>query len=248
MSDATMTPNSMGTTDSLQPKEMWTEAGPVRGPLPQRDVQALAERTMATVASPLPLGLSGFAAATFTISAVYAGWFPAAAVVFAIPVAFFYGGIAQFLAGMWSYRKGDTLAATAFGTFGSFNMAWAILELLIVTHILRLGGVAGVAASAGIPGAAGVAGTFIAMFSFVSFFLMAAAFFQNLGIAWVLFTLGCTYGFLAAGLISGPTLNWMDVAGGWSGVVSSVSAFLVAASIVFNSVVGREWIPTLRMK
>jgi len=249
MSDATMTPNGRGTLESPpQQVQMWTGAGPIEGPLPRSDVLSLTERMRATVASPIPLGLSGFAAATFTVSAIYAGWFSMAALVFAIPILFFYGGVAQFLAGMWAFRKGNTLAATAFSTFGSFNALFAVLLLLVASHVLRLGGFAGVGTLAGVPTAAGVIGTSVAMFSFVSFFLCAAALFEDLGIAWILFTLGCTYGFLAAGTISGPTLNWMDVAGGWCGVVSSVSAFLVAASIVINSTAGKELIPTLRIK
>src|SRR5579884_4129105 len=88
------------------PAVYWTSAGTIRGPLARPDADALAERSQVAVADPLPLGLAGFASATFTISAVFAGWFRLSDVVVAIPVALVFGGIVQFLAGMWAFRRG----------------------------------------------------------------------------------------------------------------------------------------------
>ncbi len=47
-------------------EEYWTRAGAMRGPLARQDTEILAERSQATVADPIPLGLAGFASATFT--------------------------------------------------------------------------------------------------------------------------------------------------------------------------------------
>jgi succinate-acetate transporter protein len=59
-------------------------------------------------------------------------------ILFARPAVFIVGGIAQVLAAMWSFRKGDTLAATAFGAFGSFNVLFAWQYWLIPTpQLLR---------------------------------------------------------------------------------------------------------------
>ena len=55
----------------------WTLAGTVEGPLAKAETDAFVEREQAVVADPMPLGLAGFASATFTISAVFAGWFAA---------------------------------------------------------------------------------------------------------------------------------------------------------------------------
>ena len=109
-------PRSSETTSI--PAEYWTRAGPVRGPLTRQDVDALATSAQATIAEPVALGLAGFASARFTISTVYAGWFPfsPANLVIVIPVALTFGGVASFLAGMWAFRRGNTLAATTFAT------------------------------------------------------------------------------------------------------------------------------------
>ena len=57
-------------------------------------------------------------------------------ILFALPAVFIVGGIAQVLAAMWSFRKGDTLAATAFGAFGSFNVLFAWQYWLIPTRLM----------------------------------------------------------------------------------------------------------------
>ncbi|HEX8730122.1 MAG TPA: acetate uptake transporter, partial [Ktedonobacterales bacterium] len=67
------------------------------------------------IANPGPLGLSGFALTTLILSAVNAGFLKGGGdVLVVIGLAVFYGGIAQFSAGMWEFRTGNTFGATAF--------------------------------------------------------------------------------------------------------------------------------------
>lgn len=46
--------------------------------------------------------------------------------------AIFYGGLAQFVAGMWEYRRNNVFAATAFATYGGFWMGLAAFVALVV--------------------------------------------------------------------------------------------------------------------
>src|SRR5437016_14497952 len=79
------------------------------------------------VADPGPLGLAAFALTTFVLSAHNANLFGfgdhSNAVV--IGLAIFYGGLAQFMAGMWAFRNRNTFAATAFCTSRRFWLALA---------------------------------------------------------------------------------------------------------------------------
>jgi succinate-acetate transporter protein len=75
------------------------------------------------IANPAPLGLSAFALTTFVLSAANAKLFDGAGIV--IGLALFYGGLGQFLAGMWEFRTGNTFGATAFSSYGAFWMAVA---------------------------------------------------------------------------------------------------------------------------
>ena len=77
-----------------------------------RPVQ-LVESTPA--ADPAPLGLAGFALTTFLLSGHNASWIPD---LIWVGPAIFYGGLAQFAAGMWEFRNRNVFGATAFSTYG----------------------------------------------------------------------------------------------------------------------------------
>jgi succinate-acetate transporter protein len=78
-----------------------------------------------TVADPGPLGLAGFAATTFVLSSFNANLIDASLLTVVLPLALFYGGLVQLLAGMWEFKKGNTFGATAFGSYGAFWLSYA---------------------------------------------------------------------------------------------------------------------------
>src|SRR5215470_14342803 len=80
-----------------------------------------------SVADPAPLGLAGFALTTFVLSAVNAGWIPKPGEPVVLGLAFGYGGLAQFCAGMWEFKRNNTFGATAFTSYGAFWIAFALL-------------------------------------------------------------------------------------------------------------------------
>ena len=49
-----------------------------------------------------------------------------------LPLALFYGGLAQLLAGMWEFKKANTFGATAFASFGAFWLAFAAYVKFVV--------------------------------------------------------------------------------------------------------------------
>lgn len=221
--------------DGGTPGEYWTTAGTVRGPLPKQETEALAEREQATVADPVPLGLAGFASATFTISSVFAGWFGLKAVLVAIPVALIYGGIGQFLAGMWAFRRGNVIAATAFGSFGAFNASWALLQILAAAHIVPAMTVAS--------GPAYVEGIFVLTFALIAAYLAVAALGDNLMIAAILAVLAFTYLCDGTGVWIGGH-NWLLGIGGYAGMLVSLMAFFLSAVMVINSGMRRAVLPS----
>src|SRR5579859_6597184 len=80
--------------------------------------------TAQVVADPAPLGLAGFALTTVLLSGLNAGLInggklTAGSLVF-VGMGLFYGGLAQFMAGMWEFRNRNTFGATAFTSFGAF--------------------------------------------------------------------------------------------------------------------------------
>ena len=82
------------------------------------------------IGNPSPLGLAAFALTTFVLSCYNAGIFGVQAsdpVNVITGLAFFYGGIAQILAGMWELAIGNTFAATAFTSYGAFWLSFATI-------------------------------------------------------------------------------------------------------------------------
>jgi succinate-acetate transporter protein len=83
-----------------------------------------------TPADPGPLGLTAFATTTFVLSMINAnlvggGIATASGIVLGLALA--YGGIAQFAAGLWEFRTGNTFGATAFCSYGAFWISFYIL-------------------------------------------------------------------------------------------------------------------------
>jgi succinate-acetate transporter protein len=213
--------------------EHWTKAGPIVSATPDDQLAQLELRAAATVGESAPLGLLGFATATFTVGTILAGWYPQKTVLLTIPILLIFGGIVQFIAAMWSYRKGDTFGATAFGSFGAFNTTFALF-LILQQGMLH-------SATTGIANL----GIWIGAFSFIALFLSIAALGRNLALVGVLFFLFLTYGFIATGYLTGQaaTGGWLMHLGGWAGIISSVLAFYTAAVMVINSNFGRNVFP-----
>ena len=88
----------------------------------------LASEQVRMIADPAPLGLAAFALTTFLLSLVNAGIMPKDTEPVVLAVALAFGGIAQMLAGMWEFRKGNVFGATAFTSYGAFWLSfWAFV-------------------------------------------------------------------------------------------------------------------------
>src|SRR3954451_19697239 len=197
-----------------------------------RPVQ-LVESTPA--ADPAPLGLAGFALTTFLLSGHNASWIPD---LIWIGPALFYGGLAQFTAGMWEFRNRNVFGATAFSTYGSLWMALGIILVLAdVSNTF----------------AASLAGTNLT--NGLAWFLFAFAVFNTYMLLWsmrvstavfmVFLTLEITEIFLVIGFfnLSHGGTDWWLHAGGWAGIVTAVVAWYTSAAGVVNGMAPAPVLP-----
>src|SRR5690349_18664625 len=84
------------------------------------------------IAAPSILGLYGLAGATFMVAAQMAHWFGTSyTTLLLVPFAAIFGGVAQFLAGMWAYKARDGVATAVHGMWGGFWIAFGILCLML---------------------------------------------------------------------------------------------------------------------
>lgn len=77
--------------------------------------------------NPAPLGLMGFGMTTVLLNMHNAGWFPMDTMILAMGL--FYGGLAQVIAGIMEWKKGNTFGTTAFTSYGLF---WLTLVFLLL--------------------------------------------------------------------------------------------------------------------
>src|SRR5919202_1390393 len=105
----------------------------------QASGKAPARTFLQPIAAPSTLGLYGFAGSTFIVAANLAHWYGTPETpLFLFEFAAFFGGLAQFLAGMWAYRARDGLATAMHGMWGAFWMAYGLLFLLVATKTLTV--------------------------------------------------------------------------------------------------------------
>ena len=182
------------------------------------------------IAAPSILGLFGFAAATFMVSANLAGWYGSTATQeYLAPFAATFGGIAQFLAGMWAYKARDGVATAMHGMWGSFWIAYGILFILVANGTLGTG----INFSLGL-------GYWFAMLAAITLMGAFAAMGENLGLASVLHALWIGSGCLAVGFLT--TTGWWTVIGAYVLIISALCAWYTASAMMFDGV-GRPILP-----
>ncbi len=75
--------------------------------------------------NPAPLGLLGFGMTTVLLNLHNAGLFGLGSMILAMGI--FYGGLAQIIAGIMEWKKGNTFATTAFCSYGLFWLTFVWL-------------------------------------------------------------------------------------------------------------------------
>ena len=190
------------------------------------------ESTLA--ADPAPLGLAGFALTTFLLSGHNASFIPD---LIWVGFALFYGGMAQFAAGMWEFRNRNVFGATAFSTYGGFWMGAGIFVVLAETTKFLSGFGGGDVTNA--------LAWFLFSFAIFNTYMLIASMRLSKAVFMVFLTLEITEILLVIGnfnLSHGGTTWWLH-AGGWAGIVTAAVAWYTSAAGVWNGVAGRTVLP-----
>jgi succinate-acetate transporter protein len=89
------------------------------------------------IAPPAALGLAGFAGSTWITASWIANWWgsPDSPSIF-FPFVAFFGGLAQFIAGLYGFHARDTLVSVINTMWGSFWISVGLLYLLVATKVL----------------------------------------------------------------------------------------------------------------
>lgn len=190
---------------------------------------------LSPVAAPSILGLFGFAGATFMVAANLAGWYgnDTTTPLILFPFALTFGGLAQFLAGMWAYRARDAVATAMHGTWGAFWIGYGIYHIFVAVGTLP-----GPSAS---PVAATAFGFWFIVLAAITWSGAFAAIPDSLGIAAVLALLAAGSTLLGIALPFG--LTGVEIVGGIVLVASAVVAWYVATAMMIQAASGKVVLP-----
>jgi succinate-acetate transporter protein len=185
------------------------------------------------VADPAPLGLAGFALTTFLLSAFNAGWMTKASGLGWLGYAFAYGGLAQFLAGMWEFRNRNVFGATAFGSYGAFWIGLGLYVQLVGAKLL--------ARPITTPIALHDLGWILLAWAIFNTYMLIWSMAVNWAVFGVFLTLELTEIILFAGNFA-TSSGWIKF-GGYVGVLTALVAWYTSAAGVFNGMRGRAVVP-----
>ena len=191
------------------------------------------------VADPAPLGLAGFALTTFLLSGTNASFIPD--LIWVAP-ALFYGGLAQFCAGMWEFRNRNVFGDTAFSTYGAFWMGLGVFVILAEdTKFL--------ATYAG-QDLANAKAWYLFAFAVFNTYMLIGSMRVNMAVFGVFLTLEITLILLVIGNFNAAHTNgahlWWVHAGGWAGIVTAAVAWYASSAGVWNGIAGRVMLPVGR--
>ena len=180
------------------------------------------------IAAPSILGLYGLAGATFMVAAHLAHWFGGSMTsLYLFPFAAMFGGLAQFLAGMWAFKARDGVATAIHGTWGSFWMAYGLLNIIFAVGKITPP-----------TGAWPEIGFWFVVLAAITWVSVAAAAAQNRGLVTLLTFLaaGSTIG--AIGEFTG--MESLMILTGWLFIIASIAAWYTGSALMLEEAFGRE--------
>jgi len=177
------------------------------------------------LSNPAPLGLMGFGMTTVLLNLHNAGLFPLGTMILAMGI--FYGGMAQVIAGVMEFKKGNTFGTVAFTSYGLF---WLSLVALIVMGKMDLPATTG--------------GALIAYFiawGFFTFFMFFGTLRLNRALQVVFASLTALFWLLAIRDITGSAV--IGTITGIEGIFCGLSAVYLSVAEVLNEVYGKTVLP-----
>jgi len=168
------------------------------------------------IANPGPLGLFSFASTTFILSMYNVGVRGIATPNVVVGMAVFCGGLAQLLAGMWEFAKGNAFGATAFTSYGAFWMSYA-------TILLPGSGV--ISAYKEDSEFASAVGIYLMAWFIVTVLFTIVTLRKSVGLVVLFAFLSTTFLLLGIGALSGAAV--VTKSGGFLGVLTAFVAFYI---------------------
>jgi len=180
-----------------------------------------------TTGNPAPLGLLGFGMTTVLLNLHNAGFYELNGMILAMGIC--YGGIAQVIAGIMEWKKGNTFGTAAFTSYGLF---WLSLVTLIVLPKLNLSAPADETAMA----------AYLAMWGLFTGVMFLGTLRLNRALQVVFGTLTILFFLLAYGDFTGAGAGFKHFTG-YEGLLCGFSAIYTGLAQILNEVYGKVILP-----
>ena len=180
--------------------------------------------------NPAPLGLAGFGLTTILLSLVNAGVLPGTGQSVVLPLALFFGGLIQLIAGVMEYREGNTFGTTVFTSYGAFWIWFGSMVILANVGALNM------------KGANSTIGTCLLLWALLTAGFWVASFRLTRLISMAVFMADVTLVLLGLGeILESQTLHML---GGWAGIITGLLATYASSAVLINTELGRAILPT----
>jgi len=187
-----------------------------------------------TTANPAPLGLLGFGMTTVLLNFHNAGFFELNAMILAMGIC--YGGIAQIIAGIMEWKKGNTFATTAFTSYGLFWLSLVVLVLLPKFEPM-----------AKLASAENAMAAYLAMWGLFTAVMFIGTFRLNRALQIVFGTLTVLFFLLAYGDYTDASVGFKHFTG-YEGIICGFSAIYTGLAQVLNELFGKVVLPICPVK
>ncbi|KAF8724764.1 hypothetical protein AX14_008594 [Amanita brunnescens Koide BX004] len=184
--------------------------------------RAFRSHTPSRIGDAGPLGLFAFASTTFILSWYNTGVRGITHPNVVVGMAVAGGGLAQLLAGMWEFPRGNCFAGSAFTSFGAFWISYALI-LIPGTGVIEAYGTDADEFGNAI-------GIYLITWFIITFLFFIATLRKNLGFITMFFFLWVTFIVLAANAFTGKV--GLQKAGGILGIITALVAFYNGLSIL----------------
>ena len=183
--------------------------------------------TRDTTGNPAPLGLLGFGLTTVLLNLHNAGFYELNAMILAMGIC--YGGIAQVIAGIMEWKKGNTFATTAFISYGFF---W--LSLVTMNVMTKLGWATASNDKA--------MAAYLFMWGLFTLVMFVGTLRLNRALQFVFGSLALLFFLLAYGDFANASPGFKHFTG-WEGIICGFSAIYAGLAQVLNELYGKVILP-----
>jgi len=178
------------------------------------------------LANPAPLGLLGFGMTTVLLNLHNAGGYGLHSMI--LTMGLFYGGLAQVIAGLFEFKKGNTFGMVAFTSYGLFW--WSLVSAILLPDLF--------------PGMAFPAlhstglGAYFFMWGVFTFIMFFGTLKSSRALQFVFMSLAILFFMLAATEFSNLNTDLLHVTG-YEGIICGLSAVYLGLAEVINEAHGK---------